>query len=81
MMAHHSLNLEETLIAHTDDVVSLQDDYDGVYGDEVDVISESDQAVNQSTLRKLAQPHKLKINPNFEIWTNLDNLDNFCVFQ
>ena len=40
---------------------------DGVYGDEVDDISESEQAVNQSTLRKLAQPHKLKINPNFEI--------------
>ena len=50
---------------------------DGVYGDEVDVISESEQAENQSTLRKLAQPHKPKINPNFEIWTNLDNLDNF----
>ena len=50
---------------------------DGVYGDEIDVISESEQAGNQSTLRKLAQPHKLKINPNFEIWTNLDNLDNF----
>ena len=54
---------------------------DGVYGDEVDDISESDQAVNQSTLRKLAQPHKPKINPNFEIWDwilmNLDNLDNF----
>ena len=40
---------------------------DGVYGDEVDVISESEQAENQSTLRKPAQPHKLKINPNFEI--------------
>ena len=35
-----------------------------------DVFSESEQAVNQSTLRKLAQPHKPKINPNFEIWTN-----------
>ena len=40
---------------------------DGVYGDEVDDISESEQAGNQSTLRKLAQPHKLKINPHFEI--------------
>ena len=53
---------------------------DGVYGDEVDIISESEQAVNQSTLRKLAQPHKPKINPNFEIWVNfmkLDNLNNF----
>ena len=39
------------------------------------------QAVNQSTLRKLAQPHKLKINPNFQIWTNLDNLDNFVSFN
>ena len=50
---------------------------DGLYGDEVDVISESEQAENQSTLRKLVQPHKPKINPNFEIWTNLDNLDKF----
>ena len=51
--------------------------------DEGDVFSESDQAVNQSTLRKPAQPHKPKINPNFEIWTNfinLDNLDNFVPF-
>ena len=40
---------------------------DGVYGDEVDDISESEQAGNQSTLRKPAQPLKLKINPNFEI--------------
>ena len=53
-------------MAHTDDVVGLQVD-DGVYGDEVDVISESEQAGNQSTLGKLAQPHKPKINPNFEI--------------
>ena len=53
-------------MAHTDDVVSLQVDY-GVYGDEVDVISEPEQAENQSTLRKLAQTHKPKINPNFEI--------------
>ena len=36
---------------------------DGVYGDEVDDISESDQAENQSTLRKLAQPYKLKNKP------------------
>ena len=33
---------------------------DGVYGDEVDDISESEQAEYQSTLRKLAQPHKPK---------------------
>ena len=34
----------------------------------VDLFSESDQAVNQSTLRKLAQPHKPKeIDPNLEI--------------
>ena len=46
-----------------------------------DVFSESEQVVNQSTLRKLAQPHKLKINPNFEIWTNLDNLGNFVSFN
>ena len=33
--------------------------------------------------QKLAQPHKPKINPNFEIWNNfknLDNLDNFVSF-
>ena len=66
-------------MAHTDDVVGLQVD-DGVYGDEVDVISESEQAGNQSTLRKLAQPHKPKINPNFEIWTNLEQFWQFCVF-
>ena len=53
-------------MAHTD-VVSSQDDGD-VDGDAGDVFSESEQAVNQSTPRKLAQPHKLKINPNFEIW-------------
>ena len=39
----------------------------GVYGDDLDDISELDQAVNQPILRKLAQPHKLKINPNFKI--------------
>ena len=39
---------------------------DGVYGDEVDVISELEQAGNQSILRKPAQPHIPKINPNFE---------------
>ena len=53
---------------------------DGVCGDDLDDISESEQAVNQSTLRKPAQPHKLKINPNFEIWTNLMNLDNLIEF-
>ena len=40
---------------------------EGVYGDDLDDISELDQAVNQSILRKPAQPHKPKINPNFEI--------------
>ena len=35
---------------------------------DVDPFSESVQAVNQSTLRKLAQPHKPKeIDPNLEI--------------
>ena len=57
---------------------------DGVYGDDLDDISESEQAENQSKLRKLTQPHKLKINPNFEIWTNLEqfwnNLENFVSF-
>ena len=52
------------LMAHTD-VVGLQDD--GVDVDVGDAFSESEQAVNQSTLSKLAQPHKPKINPNFEI--------------
>ena len=65
-------------MAHTD-VVGLQDDGD-VDVDVSDVFSESEQAVNQSTLRKLAQPHKLKINPNFQIWTNFVNLDNFVSF-
>ena len=54
---------------------------DGVYSDEVDVISESEQAINQSTLRKPAQPHKLKINPKFEILgiilKNFKNIKNF----
>ena len=36
---------------------------DGVYGDDLDDISESEQAVNQSTLRKLAQPHKPENKP------------------
>ena len=66
MMTHCSLNLDKTLLAHTDDVVGLQVD-DGVYGDNLDDISELDLAVNQSILRKLGQPHKLKINPNLEI--------------
>ena len=72
----------KTLLTHTDDVVSLQVD-DGVYGDDLDDISELDQAVNQSILRKLAQPHKPK-NPNFEIWTiliDLVNLDNLIEFM
>ena len=55
MMTHHSLTLKKTLMAHTDDVVSLQVD-DGVYGDEVDVISESEQAENQSTFRNWPNP-------------------------
>ena len=82
MMTHHS-HSGKTLLAHTDDVVSLQVD-DGVYGDDLDDISELDQAVNQSILRKRAQPHKPKINPNFEIWTilmNLVNLDNLIEFM
>ena len=36
---------------------------DGVCGDVLDDISELDQAVNQSILRKLAQPHKPKNKP------------------
>ena len=48
---------------------------DGVCGDVLDDISELDQAVNQSILRKLAQPHKLKKTPNLEIWTILNNLE------
>ena len=36
---------------------------DGVCGDNLDDISELDQAVNQSIFRKLAQPHKPKNKP------------------
>ena len=46
----------------------------GVYGDDLDDISELDQAVNQSILKKLAQPHKLKNKPKF------GNLDYFRQF-
>ena len=42
-------------MAHTDDVVSLQDDGD-VDIDVGDVFSESEQAVNQSTLRNWPDP-------------------------
>ena len=62
----------------------------GVCDDNLDDFSELDQAVNQSILRKLAQPHKPNINPNFEIWTllnnlevilnNFENFDNFVSF-
>ena len=52
-------------MAHTD-VVGLQDD-GAVDVDAGDVFSESELAVNQSTLRKLAQAHKPKKTPNFEI--------------
>ena len=54
MMIHCSLTLE-TLMAHTDDVVSLQDD-DDVDVDVGDVFSESEQAVNQFTLRNWPNP-------------------------
>ena len=77
----------DTLLSHSGDSDGTQMMWlvyrmvdDGVYGDEANVISEPEQAENQSTLRKLAQPHKPKINPNFEIWTTLDNLDNFVSF-
>ena len=83
MMTYHSLNLGRLCWHTQDDVVGLWVE-DGIHGDEVDVISESEQAGNQSTLRKPAQPHKPKINPNFEIWTNLeqfwDNFENFMSF-
>ena len=35
----------------------------GVYGDDLDDISELNQAINHSILRKLAQPHKPKNKP------------------
>ena len=39
---------------------------------DVDPFSESEQAMNQSTLRKPAQPHKPKeIDPNLEILNSL----------
>ena len=41
---------------------------EGVYGNDLDDISELDQAVTQSILRKPAQPHKPKINPNFRLF-------------
>ena len=64
-----ALSIWKTLLAHTDDVVSKLDGDE--YGDinvdlVVDPFSESEQAMNQSTLRKPAQPHKLKkIKPKF----------------
>ena len=76
---HTTLNLGRLCWHTQDDVVSLWwwcvcwFNVDVV----IDVFSESEQAGNQSTLRKLAQPHKPKINPNFEIWTILDNFENF----
>ena len=69
---HHSLNLE-TLLAHTRWCGWFMVDEDGdVWWSDVDLVvdpfSESEQAINQSTLRKLAQPHKPKeIDPNLEI--------------
>ena len=63
MMTHHSLTLGR-LCWHTQMMWSVyRMDDDGVYGDDLDDISELDQAVNQSILRKLAQPHKLKNKP------------------
>ena len=80
---YHSLNLGRPLLAHTGWCGWFMVE-DGIHGDEVDVISESEQAGNLSTLRKPAQPHKPKINPNFEIWNNLeqfwDNFENFMSF-
>ena len=55
MMTHHSLILDKTLMAHTDDVVGLQVD-DGVYGGDLYDISELDQAVNQSILKNQPNP-------------------------
>ena len=54
-------------MAHTDDVLVYRMVEDGVYGDDLDDFSELDQAVNQSILRKPAQPHKPRINPNLKI--------------
>ena len=65
MMNHHSLTLEDSAGTHRWCGQFMVDE--GVYGDDLDDISELDQAVNQSILRKLAQPHKPKINHNFEI--------------
>ena len=62
----------------------------GVCGDDLDEISELNQAVNQFILRKLAQLHKLKNKPKFgnldyfrQFWTNFDNfrsISKFCIF-
>ena len=44
---------------------------------DVDPFSKSEQAINQSTLRKPAQPHKPKeIDPNLEIWNGLSVYNN-----
>ena len=63
MMTHHSLILGR-LCWPTQMMWSVYRMVeDGVYGDDPDDISELDQAVNQSILRKPAQPHKPKIKP------------------
>ena len=77
-MMNTALSIWKTLLAHTDDVVSKLDGDE--YGDSmlilvVDPFSESEQAINQSTLRKLAQPHKPKeLDPNLEILKRFNSL-------
>ena len=56
MMIHHSLTLEDSAGTHRWCGQFMVDE--GVYDDDLDDISELDQAANQSILRKLAQPCK-----------------------
>ena len=76
MMIHYSLNLQ-TQMAHTDDVVSLQDAWWWCICWCRWCIFWVRTGSKPVHTQKLAHPHKLKINPNFEIWTHLNNLANF----
>ena len=88
MTKHSSLNLVDSVDNHTGwcgQVYRMVEDVDGWWFD-VDLFSESEQAINQSTLRKPAQPHKSKeLNPNFEIFEGfraiLNGLSVYYYFQ
>ena len=61
MMIHHSLTLEDSADTHRWCGQFMVDE--GVYGEVLNDVSELDQEVNQSILRKLAQPNKPKNKP------------------